>query len=95
MIGAYGDDADDGSGKEDTGSVYVFQLVDSTWTEHSKLSVSDAGAGDHFGAAVSMTADYGMVGAPGGDAGGQDAGTAYIYRREGSIWIRHIQLSDS
>ena len=46
-----------------------------------KITASDAQAGDTFGRSVSISGDYAIVGAYMEDAGGGDAGAAYIFDR--------------
>ena len=42
--------------------------------------------GDFFGRSVDIDDPLLVVGAPGDDEGGQDAGAAYVYERDGSDW---------
>ncbi len=54
----------------------------STYNEVKKLLASDAQAGDLFGASVAVSGDTAVVGACCEDAGGSDAGAAYVFERE-------------
>ncbi len=55
VVGApYDDDNGDNSG-----SVYVFQRTDITWTQQAKLIAADGGRG--FGGSVSISGDYAIV----------------------------------
>ena len=45
--------------------------------EQAKIQASDK-AQDNFGISIGISGDYAIVGAPHEDAGGSDAGAAYI-----------------
>ena len=70
----------------------LFSIVEAsaqTWNEVIKTVASDRAAGDEFGYSVSISGDYAIVGACGEDedASGAntqtDAGSAYIFERDG------------
>ena len=69
----------------DSGSAYVFArngVGPDSWDQVKKLTAgSDAGAGDFFGAAVSISGDVVVVGAHLNDDGGADSGSAYVFER--------------
>nr|MBC8240041.1 FG-GAP repeat protein [Alphaproteobacteria bacterium] len=73
VVGAPGDDGD-------AGSAYVFSGGSGTWVQIAKLTASDRGAGDLFGAALDMTGSAVVVGAPGDDGW---RGSAYVYSAGG------------
>ena len=52
--------------------------------EVNKMMAGDAGASDAFGRSVSVSGDYAVVGAPGQDEAGSNAGAAYVFRRNSS-----------
>jgi len=60
----------------------------------TKLTSSDIQAGDNFGTDVSISSDgnYAIVGAYAEDAGGSDAGAAYVFTRSGSSWTQQAKL---
>jgi hypothetical protein len=81
IVGGYGED-EWGSA---AGAAYVFQRDwggANNWGEKKKLPASDAGAGDSFGYSVAVAGDIAIVGAYGEDAGGSDAGAAYVFQRD-------------
>ena len=49
------------------------------WGEVTKLTASDAQTEDLFGISVAVSGDTVVVGALGDDAGGAEAGTAYVF----------------
>ena len=78
---------DDDLGVE-SGSVYVFVRLGTTWTEQQKLHATDGGRGDRFGESVSLDGDLVVVGAPfDGD------GSAYMFLRRGTTWTEQPKLT--
>ena len=66
----------DGGGL-DSGSAYLYDVT--TGEELMKLTASDAGAGDQFGAAVKIEGNFAIVGAYLNDGEGHNAGSAYVF----------------
>lgn len=64
---------------ESSGSAYVFEFDGAAWALKHRLTPSDGGAEDWFGAAVSLSPDFALVGAYRHDALGEDSGAAYVY----------------
>ncbi len=80
VVGAYLEDA----GGDFAGAAYVFQRDQggaSNWGEVTKLTASDAEAGDSFGASVAVSGDTAVIGAFQEDAGGDSAGAADVFQR--------------
>ena len=92
IVGAY---ADDSNGTH-SGSAYIFKRDGSSWTEQVKLSALDGGTGDIFGWSVSISRDYAIIGAAGGDGNEPDSGSAYIFKRsdhyDGPNWCQQAKL---
>ena len=84
VVGAWGDD-DLG---ENAGAVYVFRRLDSTYVLHSKILAADGDGSDYFGSSVAVSGDSFVVGANGDDLGG----SAYIFKREDSVWVQQVKL---
>lgn len=80
---------------EQTGSVYVFEKTQDTWTQKAKLRASNPHINDEFGASVALSADGNalIVGAP----GEASEGAAYHFMRSNGIWKpkSYIKSSDS
>ena len=89
MVGVPKDDTDHG---RDVGSIQVFIRSEAGWVQHQNLSASDAASGDRFGAALAMSGDYAIVGAPKQDAVGTNSGAAYIYERQDTEWVEQAKL---
>jgi hypothetical protein len=69
--------------------------------ERQKLTASDAASGDRFGEAVSISGEWGIIGASYSDYGGTYAGSAYVFRRDDhgtaldpsdDFWIEQAKL---
>lgn len=63
-VGAYGEDSStngingvSNEGAEDSGAVYIFTRMASSWSEEAFVKATDTGAADAFGWAVSLSAD--------------------------------------
>ena len=100
IIGAYLED-EDASGdntRADAGSAYIFKRNAGTWSLQQKIVASDRTAGDYFGWSVAISGDYAIVGAydeDEDDAGANtlsDAGSAYIFNRNGTTWSQQQKI---
>ncbi len=81
---------------ENPGSAYIFRREGSTWSEEARLIASDGEWGDEFGTSVSISGDYTVIGAPGdNNDNGINAGSAYIFKRDGNTWIQEVKLIQS
>lgn len=84
---------DNGNGA-DAGAAYVF-VKDTlgNWSQHSKLLAADGAVGDVFGASVSISGDYIVVGASLDDDISTNSGAAYIYARDtAGAWTEEAKL---
>jgi len=90
VSGAFFDDTGAGT---NAGSVTVWRKVAGSWTTEATLVASDGAANDLFGRAVALEGNTLVVGAINDDnAGGTDAGSAYIFTRSGSSWTEAQKL---
>ncbi len=80
---------------EKQGSVYVFEKVNSVWTERQKLVASDGRAGNWFGSSISLSGNTLIVGALYGDGAISNQGSAYIFIKENDVWKVQAKLSAS
>jgi len=88
LVGApYDDDNGDTSG-----SSYVFRWNGSSWVFEQKLLASDGAAYDNFGDSVSASGNVALVGAYGDSDNGDTAGSAYVFRWNGSSWVQEQKL---
>ena len=86
---------DDNAGGADAGGAYVFTRSGTVWTQQQKLTASDAAAGSQFGVSVGVSGDSAVAGANGDDAGGINAGAAYVFTRSGTAWTQQQKLTAS
>ncbi|MHC4426613.1 MAG: FG-GAP repeat protein [Planctomycetota bacterium] len=75
------------------GAAYIFKRADSDWFEQAKLVSSDGAAFDKFGWSVAITDGYAVVGAIGDDDGGDDSGSAYIFKYSDPNWVEDAKLT--
>lgn len=86
------------SGQANVGAAYVFERQASgAWHEVAKLTASDGAGQDNFGFSVALSSGRAVVGAYGDDhAAGVDAGSAYVFERQGSgAWLQVAKLTAS
>ncbi len=85
---------DDDAGTN-SGSAYVFRFDGTNWSQEAKLTASDAATEDRLGEAVSINGDRVAVGARRDDDTGIDAGSAYVFRFDGTAWNQEAKLTAS
>jgi hypothetical protein len=86
---------DDDNG-ENTGSVYVFKLIDESWIQDTKLTASDAKNYDFFGSSISLYQDTVVIGAISSSYFHIDKiGSAYIFKRNDESWTQEAILRAS
>ncbi len=80
------------------GSAYIFKRNGSTWNQQQKIVASDRTSRDAFGYSVNINGEYAIVGAPWEDedaSGGNNmrsSGSAYVFKRTGSIWSQQQKI---
>ena len=87
----------DETGGSNAGSAYILTRSGSTWTQQAKIQASDAEENDFFGWSVGIDGDTVVVSAAYEDTGALNAGSAYIFTRDGSTWTQQakIQAADA
>jgi hypothetical protein len=91
IIGAHYDD-DNGA---DSGSAYIFKYDGTSWSQQQKLTPSDGATGDNFGYSVSIEDNYAIMGARRDGDKGPLSGSAYIFKYDGTNWIKQQKLTAS
>ncbi len=88
----------------DSGAVYVFSRVGTTWSQQAYLKASNTEADDQFGWRISLAGDTLAIGAPFEDSnatgvGGneadntaKDSGAAYLFTCTGTTWRQQAYL---
>ena len=75
-----------------SGSAYVFKCSGTSWTEEIKLIGSDVSQHDYFGRSVSLSGEYIIIGAYYDDDNGENSGSAYVFKRNGTFWYEQAKL---
>jgi hypothetical protein len=82
---AVGSPCDDDNGAS-SGSTYTYTRTGTVWSLQQKLTASDGAASDQFGLGVDILGDALVTGAFGDDDVGNEAGSAYLFQRNGTVW---------
>jgi hypothetical protein len=91
-VGAYGHSV---NGQTGAGAVYIFTQSGSSWSLQQELTASDESTGfqQHFGAAVALSGDTVVIGAPERAVGGtNDEGEVYVFTRTAGVWSEKQQI---
>ncbi len=78
-----------------TGTAYIYAWSGSSWDLQQKLTAFDGATDDVFGNMVSIYGDLALVGSPQDDDLGDNSGSAYLYRWDGSLWIMDQKINGS
>ncbi len=80
------------AGAEKSGTAFVFVRTGRTWQQRAKLGGDNPEAADNFGESVSVDRNTVIIGVPRDDDAGRDAGSAYVYFRDGVAWKKQAKL---
>ena len=72
-----------------TGSAFIYTYDGSNWLETAELKAGGGELEDFFGAAVALSGNRALVGAPEENS---SQGSAYVYQFDGTKWIFQVQL---
>jgi hypothetical protein len=91
-VALVGDPRDNQNG-DFSGAAYVLRWDESfsTWHGEAKLVASDSSQFDGFGSSVSVSRDWAIIGAPGGN--GIISGSAYLFHWNGTTWQEEAILT--
>ena len=100
IVASYKDDEDNNGSNTlaNSGSAYIFSLVNNNWIQTAKLTASDRAANDLFGISVSISKNRAIVGSYQDDEDANnlnskaDAGSAYIYILENNLWRQEAKI---
>ncbi|MFT4660775.1 MAG: hypothetical protein ACI8XB_001043 [Patiriisocius sp.] len=88
IVGApYDDDKGNNSG-----SAYVYQLIDGVWEFDQKLTALDGSGSDWYGWTVSIWEDYVLIGAQNDYGAVAFSGSAFIYKKVNDVWTFQTKL---
>jgi hypothetical protein len=75
------------------GAAYLYSKAGDTWSESQKLTASDGGLFDNFGASVAISSEAIAIGANGATVGQNPAqGAVYVFTKSGSTWVQTQKL---
>ena len=77
-----------GADTTDHGVVYVYRRIESGWMATGRIAPDEDRAG--FGSVLAMSGDLLIVGSP---AAADEPGAAFIYARQGDMWVRQAKLT--
>jgi FG-GAP repeat protein len=80
---------------DDSDARYPLRIDPLVWSQQQNLVANDAATGDGFASAVAVDGNTAVVGAPFDDDLGFDAGSAYVFVRNGSVWTQEAKLLGS
>ena len=87
VIGAYGENGF-------AGAAYVFTRSGGSWSQEARLTPGDAAPGQGFGAAVAVSGDHLLVGAPHQVGAATNSGSAYVFAKTGpGTWTQKAKLT--
>lgn len=80
-------------GNISSGSAHVYTYISDVWNFDALLKPNDGKSNDHFGTSVAISGDYAIVGADRHKSNGlTNSGAAYIFEKEGGVWIQKQKL---
>ena len=91
IVGAWGN----GVNGVNSGSAYIYKWSGSSWVEEANIVPSDGAERDFFGNSVSIDSDWAIIGASNDDDKGEESGSAYIYKWNGTAWVQETKLTAS
>ncbi|MFK8011132.1 MAG: Ig-like domain-containing protein [Marinicellaceae bacterium] len=78
-----------------SGSAYIFDFSNTTWTESTKLRGDTGGQYNSFGNSVSVSGDLAVIGVQTEDDNGLKSGAAYVYALKSGSWVQEDRLTAS
>jgi hypothetical protein len=88
VIGASGDDVNGTL----SGSAFIYRFDGITWVQEQRLLPNDGAAYDEFGKTASLSGNVAVIGAWRDDDNGSESGSAYVFRFDGTNWVREQKL---
>lgn len=75
-----------------SGAAYIFKFDGTTWNQTQKLIPSFISSSNYFGSSVAISDSLICVGAEGYSDNGSYAGSAYIFKYDGTSWVEEAKL---
>jgi hypothetical protein len=79
-------------GPNSSGKAHIFVKDGNTWVRVSKLLPTSGTSGDGFGASVSMSDSFAVVGSRFDDVDFIDTGSAHIFKKQGNAWYWQTKI---
>jgi len=76
-----------------SGSAYVYTLIDKVWGQHQKLTASDGEPGNQYSWAIALNGDKLIIGAPFDNYDEALSGSCYVYSRSDNGWSEQQKLT--
>jgi FG-GAP repeat len=76
-----------------SGSAYVYTLIDKVWSQHQKLTASDGESGNQYSWAIALDGDKLIIGAPFDNYDEALSGSCYVYSRSDHGWSEQQKLT--
>jgi FG-GAP repeat len=93
IVGAYNDDI---GANADQGSASIYQFNGTSWVLMQKITDATGATSDVFGASVSISGNYVIIGASGDDVGANaNQGSVSIYQYNGTSWVLMQKITDA
>ncbi len=80
-------------GGQFAGAAFVFKWDGNSWEEENRFYADDGSGTDYFGGSVSLYGDYALIGAVGDDDVAPETGSAYLFKRDGNIWVQQQKFT--
>ena len=93
LIGAPGENVENGDVLERAGAAYVFTNDDGDWTQQDRLTAASPQDSATFGSAVSLSGDTALIGADSEDIENGDLGAAYVFTNDDGDWTQQDRLT--
>lgn len=78
-----------------SGSAYIFEKINGTWSQTAELLASDGSNEDLFGSSVSLSGNTAVVGSYRDYNNGYHTGSAYVFEKRDGVWSQKAKLRAS
>ncbi|MBC7868087.1 MAG: hypothetical protein H7X88_11195 [Gloeobacteraceae cyanobacterium ES-bin-316] len=79
---------------KEQGAAYIYYRNNGVWEQQDLIYAADGETDDYFGASVSISGDFAVIGAWGDDVGPDASqGSIYIFSRSGTQWTQQLKIT--
>lgn len=79
-------------GDSESDAAYIFTNYEGNWKQKQKVVATDDKNSISFGCKVSMYGNYAIIGASADNDIAENAGSAYIFKKENNFWLQYQKL---